>query len=267
MVDSANLSFVDASRERSNRSSDNSSKLYCFIRNIFIIIIYKHIMENNQNNLINKSYNKIMSINPTVSYENVDTQRVEILRDNKEKTGIYRWTHKESRKTYVGSAIILSHRFRNYYNISFLERETTKNNSMIYKALIKYGYSSFKLEILEYCDALVIIEREQYYLNILNPVYNILKTARSLKGFRHSKTTIELMRVSRLGRNCTENTKLKIAVANGKPVLVKNNNTGEITKFLSVRKASKFISKHYSYITKCLKKRKFYKGKEFTIYL
>lgn len=72
------------------------------------------------------------------------------------------------------------------------------------------------------------------------------------------------MRVSKLGRNCTEDTKLKIAAASIKaiPILVKKNNTG-----ISVRKASKFIGKHYSYITKCLKKYTLYKGIEFTIYL
>jgi group I intron endonuclease len=53
-----------------------------------------------------------------------------------------------SGKSYVGSAINLNSRFRNYYNIAYLERETIKNSSMIYKALLKYGYSSFKLDIM-----------------------------------------------------------------------------------------------------------------------
>jgi group I intron endonuclease len=68
-------------------------------------------------------------------------------------------------------------RFRDYYNFTFLEGEIKKNNSMIYKALVKYGYSSFKLEILENCEPNILIEREQYYLDLLNPEYNILKKA------------------------------------------------------------------------------------------
>jgi group I intron endonuclease len=76
-----------------------------------------------------------------------------------------------SGKSYVGSAIDLSQRLKNYYNISYLEREIKKNNSMIYKALLKYGYSSFKLDILECCDPTVLIDREQYYLDHLKPVY------------------------------------------------------------------------------------------------
>lgn len=131
-------------------------------------------MKNNQNNSINTNNDNIVSTDPIISYENADTQKVEIFKANKEKTGIYRWTHIESGKSYIGSAINLSYRLKNYYNLSYLERETKKNKSMIYKALIKYGYSSFRLDILEYCDPSVLISREQYYLDNLNPLYNIL---------------------------------------------------------------------------------------------
>jgi group I intron endonuclease len=47
---------------------------------------------------------------------------------------------------------------------------------MIYIALIKYGYHWFKLEILEYCNPFVLISKEEYYIDCLNPEYNI-KTA------------------------------------------------------------------------------------------
>lgn len=53
--------------------------------------------------------------------------------------------------------------------------------------LINSGYSSFSLEIFEYCDKSDLIEREQYYFDQLNPVYNILKIAGSLRGFKHSE--------------------------------------------------------------------------------
>jgi len=41
------------------------------------------------------------------------------------------------------------------------------------------AHSNFKLEILEYCEAdrLIILEREQYYIDLLKPEYNILKIA------------------------------------------------------------------------------------------
>ena len=54
-----------------------------------------------------------------------------------------------------------------------------RNNSKIYRSLIKNGYSNFKLEILEYCEVDILLEREQYYLDRFNPEYNILKIAGS----------------------------------------------------------------------------------------
>jgi GIY-YIG catalytic domain len=79
-------------------------------------------MKNNKNNLIaTENNNNIVYIDPTVSYENADTQKIEILKANKEKAGIYRWTNKESGKSYVGSAIDLSKRLINYYSLSYLE--------------------------------------------------------------------------------------------------------------------------------------------------
>lgn len=47
----------------------------------------------------------------------------------------------------------------------------------ICRALIKYGYSSFRLEILEYCDPDKRFDRENFYINECKPEYNILKFA------------------------------------------------------------------------------------------
>jgi len=74
-----------------------------------------------------------------------------------------------------------------YYSIRFLKKEIKKNNSIIYRSLVKHGYSSFSLEILEYCEPKNCIEREQYYLDLLKPEYNILKNAGSSLGFKHSE--------------------------------------------------------------------------------
>ncbi len=57
---------------------------------------------------------------------------------------------------------------------------------MIYRALLKYGYSKFTIEILEYCDTKDLLNREQYYIDLLKPEYNILQKADSSLGFKHS---------------------------------------------------------------------------------
>lgn len=69
-------------------------------------------------------------------------------------------------------------------------RESLKTKSLIYSALLKYGYSQFKLDILEYCDPKELLVREQYYLNVYSPDYNILKIAGSSLGFKHSEETL-----------------------------------------------------------------------------
>lgn len=56
----------------------------------------------------------------------------------------------------------------------------------INRALLKGGYSSFSLSILEYCSVDNLIEREQYYLDILKPDYNICTQAGSTLGKLHS---------------------------------------------------------------------------------
>jgi group I intron endonuclease len=61
-----------------------------------------------------------------------------------------------------------------YYYLNSLKIKV-RGSIIIYRALLKYGYSNFSLEILEYCGSNVLKKREQYYINILKPEYNILK--------------------------------------------------------------------------------------------
>jgi hypothetical protein len=208
----------------------------------------------------------LISIIPIRSYLNADTQKEQICKDNIQKTGIYRWTHIVSGKSYVGSSTNLSIRFKNYFNISYLERESEKNNSKIYRALLKYGYSSFKVDIIEYCDPIIVIEREQYYLDNLKLEYNTLKIARYLDGFKLSAVTIKRMRLAKLGRKRDEATKLKLSAnTQAYSITVSDNKTGETKLFTSVRQTAKFIGIHHSYLAKCLKTKKIYIGKGFSI--
>ena len=99
----------------------------------------------------------------------------------------------------MGSAVNLTKRFLGYYNF----KQISKGNMAINKALLKFGYSNFQLEILEYCEPTDAIEREQYYINLLNPSYNILKIAGSSFGYKHTEESKVLMR----GRKLSEQTK------------------------------------------------------------
>ncbi len=143
---------------------------------------------------------------PLIVYSNPDTDKVKILNDNRGKAGVYQWVNKVNGKTYIGSSIDLNNRLKCYFNQDWLELEIKKSKSLVYRSLLKNGYSNFSLNILEYCSPEKAIEREQYYLDLLNPKYNILKKAGSLLGFKHSRETIAKMK----NRNLTGEHKAKL---------------------------------------------------------
>ena len=143
-------------------------------------------------------------------YANVDLQKLEIKAANKGKSGIYCFTCLTNGKKYVGSSVNLGRRFSQYFNANYLKRHT---DMLISRALLKYGYSNFNLEILEYCDSSELLTREQYYFDLLNPEYNILKNAYSLLGYKHSAESLAKISARALGRIFSEEHKTKMSEA------------------------------------------------------
>jgi hypothetical protein len=117
-----------------------------------------------------------------------------------------------------------------------------KENSIIYNAFKKYGLENFSFEILEYCDKDNLILKEQYYLDYLEPLYNILKTAGSPLGRKHS-----------------EEAKIKIRKSNGYQVEITNINTNENLLFNSIRQAETYLKAGNNTLSYCLKNNKLYK--------
>jgi group I intron endonuclease len=131
---------------------------------------------------------------------------------------------------------------------------------VIHKALLKYGYSAFILEILEYCEVINLIVREQYYIELLHPEYNILGTARSSFGFKHSEVT--KLKLAKKSKEHLDKIKSHLKELNSKPfspevrdkiskglanfnILTKGNKivftnleTQETLKFFSIREAA-----------------------------
>jgi group I intron endonuclease len=80
---------------------------------------------------------------------------------------------------------------------------------IINKAILKYGYSNFKLEILEYCEPDKVFSREQYYLDLVRPEYNILQKAGSSLGYKHTEDTLAKLR----SRSFSEDTRRRMSEA------------------------------------------------------
>jgi hypothetical protein len=135
----------------------------------------------------------------------------------------------------------------------------------IARALLKYGYSNFKLEILEYCSPEDVIKREEYYLKIFEPYYNILKIAGSSLGYTHSQETKDKMSAAKKGENhpCLGRTGEKHplfgkprAEGSGRPpqqISVIDNQTNQTTTYDSMWEAARALNIECSIITNYLK--------------
>lgn len=113
------------------------------------------------------------------SYTNSYENKFSIYKENKNKSGIYRWNNLSTGQCYIGSSINLTRRLRMYYSKKSMLNKVTTSKSIIYSAILKYGHVNFSLDILEYCESNVLKKREQYYIDLLKPKYNILKVVNS----------------------------------------------------------------------------------------
>lgn len=145
--------------------------------------------------------------NITISYSNLEKSKSLIYQENKNKSGIYRWTNNVTGHCYIGSSANLTKRFIRYFSNAFLKREIARNNSKINNSLLKYGYSGFQLDILEYCEPELLIIREQYYIDLLKPELNILKIANSRLGLKHSPETLLKFKNRKLSSEALSNLK------------------------------------------------------------
>ena len=154
------------------------------------------------------------SLIAVVTYSDAFLDKSIVLKDSKNKTGIYRWVNKVNGNTYIGSSVNLSRRFRVYYDFSFLSVRIANSKSRIYSAILKHGYSNFQLEILEYCTKENAISREQYYIDLYKPEYNLNLTAGSRLGSTSSEESRLKMSKSAQGRKHTEQSKNLLSLAN-----------------------------------------------------
>lgn len=112
-------------------------------------------------------------------------------------------------KIYIGSAVNLSKRLRSHLNDLKANRH---GNIHLQRAFILYKEIDF--EILEFVsDVKSLIEREQYFIDSLNPHYNISKIAGSQLGFRHSaESKVKISEVQK-GKKLSVDTKRNMSIS------------------------------------------------------
>lgn len=102
-----------------------------------------------------------------------------IVTDN--TSGIYEIRNTINGHRYIGSATNLKSRWSHH---QYRFRLNKHHNKYLQRAWNKYGSSVFVFSVLETCSVSNLIEREQYYIDIHKPEYNICKTAGSTLGRR-----------------------------------------------------------------------------------
>ena len=177
------------------------------------------------------------------------SNKKQIILENDGKTGIYRWTSLDTNKSYIGSSKDLGKRLRNYLSTTFISHSSRKA-MIINKALLKYGYSKFKLEILEYCTVKDLIEREQYYMDKFLPEYNVLKIAYSSLHYKHSKESLEKVRKNLANLNLSKSVKVKVT----------NIVTNTSEEYDSIRKAAQSLNTSKNNLRRCILESKLLKG-------
>ena len=143
-------------------------------------------------------------------------------------SGIYGLKNVMNNKWYIGQAIDINRRLKNYANLS------CKSQPKIYNAIIKYGYQNFEKVILEQCDPDVNIlnEKEPIWIKKYNSIengYNLRvggdaggspseetrkKISKSKTGTFVSEISKEKMRVAKLGKKLTGEHAENISKAN-----------------------------------------------------
>lgn len=127
-----------------------------------------------------------------------------------EISGIYKITNKLNGKFYIGSASNIKRRWRQH---RFDLIHNTHDNIHLQRSWNKYGQEEFLFELVEECDKGSLVLREQFYMDTLNPQYNIGKFATSSVGIKRSQETIEKHRQKMLGRKLTTEHKEKVRLS------------------------------------------------------
>lgn len=99
---------------------------------------------------------------------------MEKLQKNVIKTGIYKISNSINDKIYIGSSKNLKERKLTHF---YMLRDNIHCNKILQHFVNKYGLDTLNFEVIEECNIENLISREQHYLDILNPQFNICKKA------------------------------------------------------------------------------------------
>jgi len=121
------------------------------------------------------------------------------------QSGIYKiWSLIKDEGIYIGSAINLHNRKLEHFRRL---KSGVHPNLLLLRHYKKYGDQDLQFNIIEFCEPLHLIEREQFYIDNIKPYFNICKIAGSTIGRPQSAETRKRRSIALKGRIMSEETK------------------------------------------------------------
>ncbi|UQC91696.1 GIY-YIG endonuclease (mitochondrion) [Colletotrichum lupini] len=183
---------------------------------------------------------------------------------NKDKTFIY-----------IGSSVQLASRVSSHRSrVLNWQKNKSSGSPIFYSHILKYGWDSFKFGILEHVNLsyinnieqkkIVLLNREQYYLDSIKPNLNICKIADSPLGVKRDTLFSTNLSKARRGKSINFNekifnnpkvvtfeTKSKLSLRSGGiSVKLYSKNNNFINDFPTLKCAAKFLGVHPTTISK-----------------
>lgn len=125
--------------------------------------------------------------------------------------GIYKIVCNLTEDCYIGSAKNLKTRLSRHRSSL---RVNKHYNRHLQNAWNKYGEENFSFEIIDVTsDITTLIEREQHWMDLLSPKYNIRKKAESNLGLKHSEESKQKIKDANIGKTISEETLERIREA------------------------------------------------------
>lgn len=124
------------------------------------------------------------------------------------KSGVYQIVNTITGKVYIGSAINFAARWRQHLS---LLRRGLHHSCKLQRSWIKHGEASFRFEVIELVAADDLLAREQAWMDLSRPFYNIAPMAGRQTGVKLSADTRRKMSKVRLGKSPSSETREKMS--------------------------------------------------------
>lgn len=180
----------------------------------------------------------------------------------KDMAGIYMIQNLVNGKIYIGSSVNLYNRA---YTYRCLAKQNKIHNKYLQASINKYGLNNFefkKLEIISIKDLtkiqinLLLLKREQYYVNLMKPVYNIRAIVDRNLGITHSNITKSRISESlKMAFKCGKK-RVNRVYSHNIPVTIFDISGNIIKKFDGLAQCAEYLGVTYQTITYTISSKK-----------